>query len=133
MTQRHPPTEKHHRQTYAKPHFSPDLSHTSITHPWGHSGVRILQHLVALTVLEADIRSGVWIWPPHLLLSLYSGRGGGGGLQGGLPQACPAQLRLVTICRSLFFFSINLGWSREVALGSRHPTGPTTPIIPPPQ
>lgn len=30
----------------------------------------------------------------------------------------PAQLRLVTICRSLFFFSINLVESRVVALGT---------------
>lgn len=30
----------------------------------------------------------------------------------------PAQLRLVTICRSLFFFSINLVGSKAVALGT---------------
>lgn len=48
--------------------------------------------------------------------SLCGRRGGGWGISSA--RVPPAQLRLVTICRSLFFFSINLVGSRVVALGT---------------
>lgn len=61
------------------------------------------------------VGGGVQIQPPHLPLRRER-RWQGRSAAGQQARVHPAQLRLVTICRSLFFFSINLVGSRLVAL-----------------